>query len=214
MRKTHDYTYEYRGIWRDGGRCRIEIYAPEAGEAGCRPVIVATERDDNAGSSVTNLAALARRPAPHAAARRHARRHGPHRGCLTTRSGDATIPSGDISANGLLREGGMAPGLEEFGRFTEPALLILISLADGAKHGYAMLEDIERLCGLRMGPGTLYGALARLEARGLIAALPATARRHPYRLTAVGARLLGARLGEVQHVATVGLRRLAAACAG
>lgn len=108
----------------------------------------------------------------------------------------------------------MAPGLEEFGRFTEPALLILISLADGAKHGYAMLEDIERLCGLRMGPGTLYGALARLEARGLIAALPATARRHPYRLTAVGARLLGARLGEVQHVATVGLRRLAAACAG
>jgi DNA-binding PadR family transcriptional regulator len=105
----------------------------------------------------------------------------------------------------------MGPGLEEFGRFTDPALLILISLADGAKHGYAMLEDIERLCGLRMGPGTLYGALARLEERGLIAALPATARRHPYGLTADGATLLRARLGSLQHFVTAGLRRLATA---
>ncbi len=56
MRKTHDYTYHYRGIWRDGGRCRIEIYVPEAGEAERRPVIVASELDENDGSSVTNMA--------------------------------------------------------------------------------------------------------------------------------------------------------------
>ncbi len=56
MRKTHDYTYHYRGVWRDGGCCRIAVYAPEAWEADRRPVIVATELDDNEGSSVTNMA--------------------------------------------------------------------------------------------------------------------------------------------------------------
>jgi len=56
MKKTHDYTHHYRGTWRDDGRCRIEIYQPEAGEAGCHPVIVATERDENDGPSVTNMA--------------------------------------------------------------------------------------------------------------------------------------------------------------
>jgi hypothetical protein len=56
MRKTHDHTHRYRDSWRDGGRCRIAIYAPEAGEADQRPVIVAAERDENAGSSVTNMA--------------------------------------------------------------------------------------------------------------------------------------------------------------
>ncbi len=54
----------------------------------------------------------------------------------------------------------------ELGRFAEPALLILVSLAGGDKHGYAMIEDIEQLKGMRLGPGTLYGALARLERRG------------------------------------------------
>ena len=46
-------------------------------------------------------------------------------------------------------------GLNEFGRFSEPALLILISLADGPKHGYAMVEDIAGVAGVRLGPGTL-----------------------------------------------------------
>ena len=58
--------------------------------------------------------------------------------------------------------------LSELGRFTEPALLILVSLAGGDKHGYAMIEDIEQLSGMRLGPGTLYGALARLERRGAV----------------------------------------------
>ncbi len=56
MRKTHDYTYHYRGIWRDDGRCRIAVYAPEAGEVGRRPVIVAAELADNTGTSVTIIA--------------------------------------------------------------------------------------------------------------------------------------------------------------
>jgi len=56
MRKTHDYTHRYRGIWHGDGRCRIAVYAPEAGEAERRPVIVASELDENEGASVTNMA--------------------------------------------------------------------------------------------------------------------------------------------------------------
>jgi DNA-binding PadR family transcriptional regulator len=99
--------------------------------------------------------------------------------------------------------------LDEFGRFSEPALLILISLADGPKHGYAMTEDIADIAGVRFGPGTLYGAIARLEARGLIEALKTEDRRNPYRLTALGEKALRARLSALQAVTRVGQRRLA-----
>src|SRR4026208_2135588 len=88
--------------------------------------------------------------------------------------------------------------LEEFGRFAEPALLILVSLADGAKHGYANTEDIAGFAGVRFGPGSLYGAIARLESRGLIQALDAEDRRNPYELTAVGEKALRARLARKQ----------------
>lgn len=98
--------------------------------------------------------------------------------------------------------------LDDFGRFSEPALLVLISLADGPKHGYAMTEDIERVASLRLGPGTLYGAISRLEARGFIEALAADDRRRPYRLTAEGQRALRARLEAINAVARVGLKRL------
>jgi DNA-binding PadR family transcriptional regulator len=98
--------------------------------------------------------------------------------------------------------------LRQLGRFSEPALLILVSLADGPKHGYAMLEDIEVLAGVRLGPGTLYGALARLERLGLIAALPPVERRRPYRLTQVGATMLRSELATWQQLAATGLRRL------
>ena len=99
--------------------------------------------------------------------------------------------------------------LEEFGRFAEPALLILVSLADGPKHGYAITEDIAAFSGVRFGPGSLYGAVARLESRGLIEALDAEDRRNPYKLTAVGEKALRARLASMQSVAKVGQRRLA-----
>jgi len=99
--------------------------------------------------------------------------------------------------------------LDDFGRFAEPALLILISLAEGAKHGYAMTDDIEQIAGVRFGPGTLYGAITRLEGRGLIQRLDSEDRRNPYRLTGLGGRALRARLASLQAIARVGQRRLA-----
>jgi len=99
--------------------------------------------------------------------------------------------------------------LDDFGRFSEPALLILVSLAEEPRHGYSMTEDIEAIAGVRLGPGTLYGALARLEARGLIEALKSEDRRNPYRLTTLGERALRARLDSMMAVARTGQRRLA-----
>ena len=98
--------------------------------------------------------------------------------------------------------------LEQLGRFSEPALLILISLAEGPKHGYAITADIEQLSGAKLGPGTLYGALSRLEARGLVEPLPAEERRRPYRISAGGARALRARLDRLTELARAGQRRL------
>ena len=101
--------------------------------------------------------------------------------------------------------------LDEFGRFSDPALMILISLAGGPKHGYAMTEDIAAIADLRLGPGTLYGAIARLESRGLIEPAGAEDRRNPYRITALGEKALRTRLASIQNVARIGQRRLAGA---
>jgi DNA-binding PadR family transcriptional regulator len=87
---------------------------------------------------------------------------------------------------------------------------VLTSLADGPKHGYAITKDVERVAGVRLGPGTLYGALARLESRGLIEGLPAEDRRRPYRLTGAGADALAAQLESYERVARMGLARLRA----
>ncbi len=96
----------------------------------------------------------------------------------------------------------------ELGRFSDPAVLILASLAGGAKHGYAMMEDIQATSGVRLGPGTLYGAISRLEAGGLIEALPATERRRPYRLTLQGAAFLRQYLASLQKFISIGYARL------
>ena len=61
-------------------------------------------------------------------------------------------------------------------------MLVLASLAGGPKHGHAMLDDIQQMCGARLGQGTLYGAIARLEQQGWIERLPGDERRKPYRL--------------------------------
>jgi DNA-binding PadR family transcriptional regulator len=102
----------------------------------------------------------------------------------------------------------MPPQIPELGRFAEPALLILVSLSDGPKHGYAIMTDVEAGIGRPMGPGTLYAALARLEERGLIEALAPVDRRRPYRLTAIGAGVLTEQLRDLAAFADLGLRRL------
>ena len=99
--------------------------------------------------------------------------------------------------------------LSELGRFADPSLLILTSLAGGPKHGHAIIQDIAAMSGVRLGPGTLYGALGRLEQRGLITPLPAEERRRPYRLTGLGATALREQLTSLASVAATGLARLA-----
>lgn len=111
----------------------------------------------------------------------------------------------------MKKKRGENTGVADFGRFSEPALLIMISLAECPKHGYAMLDDIERLSSQRLGAGTLYGAIARLESHGLIEALERNERRVPYRLTAEGKRVLRSRLASLEAMARVGSQRLAGA---
>jgi DNA-binding PadR family transcriptional regulator len=88
-------------------------------------------------------------------------------------------------------------------------LLILTSLAEGDKHGYALMQDIEQFAGVRLGPGSLYGALARLEDEGLVEALPSDDRRRPYRITAAGSQVLKAELSAQAAISRIGLSRLA-----
>jgi DNA-binding PadR family transcriptional regulator len=94
---------------------------------------------------------------------------------------------------------------------SDRGVLILTSLAGGDKHGYALMQDIETFAGVKLGPGTLYGALAKLEDDGLIAPLSSDDRRRPYRITAEGSQALADRLSESARIARLGLRRLAAA---
>jgi DNA-binding PadR family transcriptional regulator len=89
-------------------------------------------------------------------------------------------------------------------------LLILTSLADGDKHGYALMQDIEQFAGVRLGPGSLYGALTRLEDEGLVMALPAEDRRRPYRITDAGSQVLKSELSAQATISRIGLNRLAA----
>jgi DNA-binding PadR family transcriptional regulator len=96
------------------------------------------------------------------------------------------------------------------GHYSDPPLLVLASLASGPKHGHAMIEDIAGLCGTRLGPGTLYGAIARLEQLGWIQPLPPEERRRPYCITAEGLQVLRAKLKTLQHFTKAGLRRLEA----
>ena len=102
----------------------------------------------------------------------------------------------------------MSEPFGELGRFAEPSLFILVSLSGGPKHGYAIMTDVEEISGSPMGPGTLYGALARLERRGLIEALEPEDRRRPYRLTALGATTLQAQLEGRNGFVRTGMARL------
>jgi DNA-binding PadR family transcriptional regulator len=105
----------------------------------------------------------------------------------------------------------MTEDFAQLGRFTDVSLLVLLSLANGPKHGYAMMEDIAQFSGTLFEPGTLYGALMRLERKGWIEPLPAEDRRHPYQFTAAGMSALRQQLATMQRIVTVGVQRQALA---
>ncbi len=85
---------------------------------------------------------------------------------------------------------------------SDARLLVLASLSDGPRHGYAIQSDIEAFADARLGPGTLYGAISTLERDHLIEALPAKDRRRPYQLTAAGRRELRHQLVLLDRIRT------------
>lgn len=94
------------------------------------------------------------------------------------------------------------------GFLSDGSLLVLISLATGPKHGYAIQRDVAAFSGVELGPGTLYVILPRLEREGLVRPLPAEGRRRPYRITDRGRESLAADLNQARALSGVGLRRL------
>jgi DNA-binding PadR family transcriptional regulator len=93
-------------------------------------------------------------------------------------------------------------------RENDPPLLILVSLADGPKHGHALARDIEGFAGVTLGPGALYGAITRLEERKLIEPVASEDRRRPYRITAAGSAELADALADLRRIANTGTARL------
>ncbi len=95
---------------------------------------------------------------------------------------------------------------------SDPTLLVLTSLADGDKHGYAMMEDIERFAGVRLGPGTLYGAITRLEQQKWIRPVPSSRgpsdRRQPYTITSAGREYLTEQVEQLGRVFKTASKRL------
>ena len=74
-----------------------------------------------------------------------------------------------------------------------------------------MTTDILEQTGLRLGPGTLYGSISKLNELGLIAALPGEDRRCPYEITAAGRVALTGALDVWSKVVVAGNHRLATA---
>jgi DNA-binding PadR family transcriptional regulator len=94
---------------------------------------------------------------------------------------------------------------------TDPALLILASLAEGDKHGYGMMLDIQQFTGIELGPGTLYGVITRLTKCGWIRPLESEDRRRPYRITPSGRVYLQEQMMDLDRVVKTALRRLKSA---
>ena len=84
---------------------------------------------------------------------------------------------------------------------TPPVFHILIALADGERHGYAIMQDVAQQTnnGLQLGPGTLYGCIKRMLTAGLIEESDERPdpemddeRRRYYRMTSLGRRVVRA----------------------
>jgi DNA-binding PadR family transcriptional regulator len=91
---------------------------------------------------------------------------------------------------------------------SDPTILVLASLAEGEKHGYAIIQDVQRFADVRLGPGTLYGAITRLEQRGWIRPVALDNRRQPYALTARGRKHLEEQVANLDRVLRTALKRL------
>lgn len=99
----------------------------------------------------------------------------------------------------------------------EPTFLVLVSLAVGKKHGYAIMKDVEQLSSgrVKLSTGTLYGALGRLLDQGLIERVPTeededTGRpRKAYVLTRHGRRVLETEMTRMQSLVATARLRLA-----
>jgi DNA-binding PadR family transcriptional regulator len=97
----------------------------------------------------------------------------------------------------------------DLGRFSDPAVLILSSLVGGPKHGYGLMQDIAEFSGTRLEPGTMYGALSRLEQRGWVVALEPDGPRRPYRITEMGTTVLREQLATMRQIVATAGQRLA-----
>ena len=98
---------------------------------------------------------------------------------------------------------------ESFIPLTPAVFHILLALADGEKHGYAIMQEVEAISSdqIKMGPGTLYGSIKRMIANGLIEEVDECPdpnlddqRRRYYRLTGLGSTVLSA---EAQRLAVL-----------
>ncbi|MDX1436423.1 MAG: PadR family transcriptional regulator [Anaerolineales bacterium] len=107
---------------------------------------------------------------------------------------------------------------ESFLPLTPAVVNILLALADGEKHGYAIMQEVETITDgqMTMGPGTLYGALKRLLEMGLVAesderpdpALDDERRRY-YRLTPLGQQVLAAEVKRLSALTAAAQARMA-----
>jgi DNA-binding PadR family transcriptional regulator len=109
-----------------------------------------------------------------------------------------------------------APSVDEFLPLTSTVFHILLSLADQERHGYGIMQEVEAMTRgqIRMGPGTLYGAIKRMLSANLIVESDERPnpgyddeRRRYYRLTALGQRVLGAEAQRLSHLVNVAQRK-------
>jgi DNA-binding PadR family transcriptional regulator len=96
-----------------------------------------------------------------------------------------------------------------------PWVYILLALSEDARHGYAIMREVQELTGGRvtLWPATLYGAIRRMEAAGLIEPVAPRAlaapseRRRRYRLTPAGRRVLEQETRRLADLVNVARRR-------
>ena len=91
---------------------------------------------------------------------------------------------------------------------TDVTLLVLLSLSSGPKHGHAIQDDVARETAVRLGHGSLYGAISRLESEGLISPLESEGRRRPYQITELGRTALREKTEALQTLVSLARSRL------